>query len=263
VEQVLAAAVAPGDPPVLSQPGQVGGPQLGHRGRERRLAAAHPRVRHDQVHRLGQEHLLAEVVRLRCRDRFVVLALATPARTRQRVARARPPAVGGLVPEDQRNIHVAGPEHAHRFLRLGLGQPQVDARIPLVQDRRRGGHDRTERRGERGEPQPPGAQPGEDREFVLRRVEAADHLDGPLGEQPSRVGEPDAAPRPLDELGARLRLQPRQVVADRRLGVVERVGGRGDRPVPGDGHQDAEPRYIQHAPTIDAIDYYAQRPIPG
>jgi hypothetical protein len=41
------------------------------------------------------------------------------------------------------------------------------------------------------------------------------------------------------------------------------VGGRGDRPVPGDGHQDTEPRDIQHAPTIDAIDYYAQRPIPG
>jgi len=53
VEQVLAAAVAPGDPPVLGQPGQVGWPQFGHRGRERRLAAAHRRVRHDQVHRLG------------------------------------------------------------------------------------------------------------------------------------------------------------------------------------------------------------------
>jgi hypothetical protein len=167
------------------------------------------------------------------------------------------------VPEDQRDVHVAGAEHPHRFQRLRLGQPQVDAWVPLVQDRRGGGHDRAERRGERGEPEPPGAQPGEDREFVLRRVEAADHLDGPLGEQPSRVGEPDAAPGPLDELGPRLRLQPRQVMADRRLGVVQRVGGRGDRPVPGDGHQNAEPRDIQHVPTIDAIDYYAQTPIPG
>jgi hypothetical protein len=33
--------------------------------------------------------------------------------------------------------------------------------------------------------------------------------------------------------------------------------------VPGDGHKDAEPRYIQHGSTIDAIDYYAQTPIPG
>jgi hypothetical protein len=167
------------------------------------------------------------------------------------------------MPEHQRDVHVPGAEHPHRLRRFGLRQPQVDAWMPLVQDRRGGRHDRAERRGERGEPQPPGAQPGEDRELVLRRVEAADHLGGPLGEQPSRVGEPDATPGPLHELGARLRLKPRQVMADRRLGVVQRVGRRGDRPVPGDGHQHAEPRYIQHGPTIDAVDYYAQTPIPG
>ena len=40
LEQVLAAAVAAGDPAVLRQPRQVGGPQFGHRGRQRRLAAA-------------------------------------------------------------------------------------------------------------------------------------------------------------------------------------------------------------------------------
>ena len=61
-EQVLAAPVAAGDPALIGQPGQVGGPQLGHRGRQRRLAAADRRVRHDQVHRLGQQHQLAEVV---------------------------------------------------------------------------------------------------------------------------------------------------------------------------------------------------------
>ena len=61
-EQVLAAAVAAGDPALAGQPGQVGRPQLGHRGRQRRFAAADRRVRHDQVHRLGQQHQLAQVV---------------------------------------------------------------------------------------------------------------------------------------------------------------------------------------------------------
>ena len=65
LQQVLAAAVAPGDPPVLRQPGQVGGPQLGHRGRQRRLAAAHGRVGHDQVHCLGQQYLLADAIAVR------------------------------------------------------------------------------------------------------------------------------------------------------------------------------------------------------
>jgi hypothetical protein len=35
-------------------------------------------------------------------------------------------------------------------------------------------------------------------------VEAFDDVGGPLGEQPARLGEPDAAPGALDELGAGL-----------------------------------------------------------
>ncbi len=91
LQQVLTAAVTPGDPPVLRQPRQVGGPQFGHRGRQRRLAAAHRRVRHDQVHRLGQQHLLAEVVLLRHRDRVVVLRPPCPAAARVSRDPARPP----------------------------------------------------------------------------------------------------------------------------------------------------------------------------
>jgi len=200
LQQVLTTAVAPGDPPVLRQPGQVGGPQFGHRGRQRRLAAAHRRVGHDQVHRLGQQYLLADVVTVRCRyrvvvrpgpDRLVLVARLVP-RARlvltcrrgfpRPVPRTQPPAVGALVPEDQRHVDVPGAQHPHRLRWLRLGQPQVHARMPLMHDRSGGRHDRAERRGESGQPQPPGPQPGEDRELVLRGVEAADHLDGPLGE---------------------------------------------------------------------------------
>jgi len=112
------------------------------------------------------------------------------------------------VPEDQRDVHVTGAQHPHRFGRLSLGKPEVDAGMPLVQYRRGGGHDRAQRGRERRQPQPTGPQPGEDRELVLRRVEPADHLDGPLGEQPARVGQPDSAPGPLDQLRSGLRLEP-------------------------------------------------------
>ena len=108
-----------------------------------------------------------------------------------------------------------------------VNQPQVEAGMAVVQDRRRGRHDRAERRRERRQPQPPGPQPGENHELVLGRVEAADDLDRPLGQQPARVGQADAAPGPLDQLGARFRLEPRQVVADGGLRVVQRVGGCG------------------------------------
>jgi len=213
------------------------------------------------VYRLGQEHLLAEVVLLGRRDQLIVR------RRLLRVAgcgvpRSGAPALSHLMPEDQRDVHVPSAEHPHRLRRFGFGQPQVDAGMPLMQDRRGGRHNRAERRGKRGQPQPPGPQPGEHRELILRCVKPADYLGSPLGEQSPRVGEPDAAPSPLDELGTRLRLQPGQMVTDRRLGVVQRVGRRGDRPVPGDGHQHAEPRYIQHGPTIKAVDRFAQTPIP-
>jgi hypothetical protein len=197
-------------------------------------------VRHDQVHRLRQQQLLAQILRVR--------------------RRCRP--VRCLVAEHQRDVDVAGPQHPHCLGRLRLGQPQVDARVPVVEDRRGGRHDRTQRGRERGQPQSAGPQAGEHRELVLGRVEAADHLGGALGQQPPRVGEPDAAPGPLDQLSAGLRLEPGQVMADRRLGVVQRVRRRGDRSVPGHRDQHTKPGYIQHGPTIDAVDWFAQTPIP-
>ena len=157
-------------------------------------------------------------------------------------------AVVGLVPEDQRDVHVPGPQHPQRLRRLRLGQPQVEAGMAVVQDRRRGRHDGAEGRGERRQPQPSGPQPGEDHQLVLGRVEAADDLDRPLGQQPPRIRQPDAAPGPLDQLGARLRLEPGQVVADRRLRVVQRVRRRRHRAVPGHGDEDAEPGHVEHAP---------------
>jgi len=238
-EQVFPAPVAAGDPALCGEPCQVGGQYLGDREGQQRLAPGWRRRRHDQVHWLGQQDLLADVALAVGRRRALAVAFR-------------------LVPEDQRHVHIPGAEHAHRLRRFGLGEPQVHGRVPVVQHRRGAWHERAERRRERGQPQPSGAQPAVDGEFVLGCVEPADDLRGALGQQPSGVGQPDAAARPLDEFGAGLGLQPRQVVAHRGLRVVQRVGGRGHRAVPGYSDEHAEPRYVQHGLTIDGTDRFAQ-----
>jgi len=200
------------------------------------------------VHRLGQQQLLAQVGVVS--GRIVVAGVARPAGVGRVALR--------LMPEDQRYVHVPGAQHAHRLRRFGLCQPQVHARVPIAQQRRGGGHDRAERRGERGEPQPAGAHSAVGRELVLGRVEAADDLGGALGEQPAGVGQPDATPGPLDELDAGFGLEAGQVMADRGLCVVQRVCRRGHRAMPGDGDQHAKPRYVQHGLTIDGIYLFSQ-----
>ena len=50
--------------------------------------------------------------------------------------------------------------------------------------------------------------------------------------------EPDAAPDPLHQSGAGLGFEPGEVVADCRLRVVQFLGGRGERSVPGQGVED-------------------------
>ena len=42
-------------------------------------------------------------------------------------------AVVKLVPEDQRDVHVPGSQHAERLRRLRLGEPQVEAGVLVVQ----------------------------------------------------------------------------------------------------------------------------------
>jgi hypothetical protein len=158
------------------------------------------------------------------------------------------------MPEDQRHVDVPGPQHPQRLRWLGLGEPQVHARVPGTEHGRGGGHDGAERGREGGEPQPPGAQPRVRGELVLGGVQPPDDLACPLGEQSPGVRQPDAAAGLLYQLGAGFRLKPGQVVADRRLGVVQRVRRCGDRAMPRDRDEDAQPGNVQHPSTIDGVD---------
>ena len=91
-------------------------------------------------------------------------------------------------------------------------------------------------------------------ELVFRRIEPAQDLRGALGEQSPRIGQPDTASGALDELGPRFRLEPGEVMADRRLGVVEFPRSTSHRTVPGYRGEHPEPRHVQHDPSIDVFD---------
>ena len=83
-------------------------------------------------------------------------------------------------------------------------------------------------------------------QFVFRGVQAAQDLGRPVGEQAPGFGEPDAPPGSLDQPDAGLGFEARQVVAHRRLRVVQFPGGGGHGSVPGHRHQDAQPGDVEH-----------------
>ena len=198
-DQVAAAALAAADPAPVRIPGQV------------RLVRQRPGI---TTWSLG--HQVNRVVQDQPGPGAVLLA----------GGRARGHAVL-VVPEHQRDIRVARPQHVQRFRRLGLGQAEVEARGFGLQPDGCGGHDRAERRRERGQPDPARAQAHVGRELILSRVEPAEDLLGPLSQQPPSVGEPDSAAGPLGEQRTSFGFQPGQVVADRGLRVVQcpRRGG--------------------------------------
>ncbi len=162
------------------------------------------------------------------------------------------------VPEHQRDIRLPAPQQVQRGLRLGLGQQQLDAGVLGPQPCGRRGHHGGQRRGEPGHADPLLPLPDVRGQFVLCRVQPAQDLLGPPGQQAPRVGQLDAPAGPLHQPGAGLGLQPGEVVADRRLGVIERPGGRGHRAVPGYGGQDPQPGHVQHAAMIGLLDPLAR-----
>ena len=81
-------------------------------------------------------------------------------------------------------------------------------------------------------------------------VEPPDDLGCPVGQQLSGGGEPDAAPGALQQLRAGLGLEPGEVVADRRLRVVELLRCRGDRAESREGVEDAQSSDVQHLSSL-------------
>ncbi len=148
--------------------------------------------------------------------------------------------------EDQRHVDVVVAQGAECVRRFGFDQGELDAGV-LGGDAGGGKrHQGGQCRGEGGEADPAGAQPGQLVEFGVHGFDLREDRLGAVHQQPAGLGEPDAAPHPLQQRYADLGLQFGELMAHRRLGVVQRLGGRRDRTFAGDGHQYTQPTQVDH-----------------
>jgi hypothetical protein len=158
--------------------------------------------------------------------------------------------LGVVVAEDDRDLGLTGPEEVERVRRMHVGEADLKARVALGQGRHRSRPEVRERGGEAGKPHAACVQPDVCRQLSAGRVDPSDDLGGADGEQLAGRREPDAAADPLQQLRARFRLEPRDVMGDRRLRVVQLLGGGGHRSVPGDGIDHAQAVDVEHSSTL-------------
>src|SRR5579859_3450254 len=126
--------------------------------------------------------------------------------------------------------------------------------MTIGERRERSRNERADGRREAGQAHPPGGQPYVRGQFGAGSIDPPDDLGRAIGQQPPGLGESDAAPDPLHELGTRLSLEYSQMVADRRLRVVQLLRSFGDRSMAGDGVDDPQPCDVQHASTLSIND---------
>jgi hypothetical protein len=126
---------------------------------------------------------------------------------------------------------VAAEQGGQRLLRLGLDDLHPQPRV--CRERGEHGRQQGQRRGlERGDPHGAGRLVAERRQPRLGLFQPGEHGLRVLGEpQPGR-GEPDAPPDPLDQPGARLRLEHGELLGHRGRAEVQCLRHRRDRPAP-------------------------------
>ena len=146
----------------------------------------------------------------------------------------------------ERDVEVAAAQEVHAVLGLDGRERQLDARVALAEAGDRGRHDRAPGARERAQAQAPAAQAGDRLELGLGVGQAREDHVGVGDERPAGLGEVDPARAALDELGARLALQGRDLLGDRGLRVVQRVGGGGERTPAGDLAQDPHAADVEH-----------------
>ena len=127
------------------------------------------------------------------------------------------------------DVDLTGLELRDAVVGLGEVERQLDAgmAIAVAGDGRR--HDRRPCAGERAQPQPAAAQPGDRLELVLGVGQAGEDDVGVLDERAARLREAHAARAALDELRGGLALERGDLLGDGRLRVGQRVGGGGER----------------------------------
>ena len=118
--------------------------------------------------------------------------------------------------------------------------------MAAVEDGHGLGHERRAGALEAREPQATAAQPGDRGQLLLGGVEPREDRLGVGHQRAAGVREPHAARAALHQPGAGLALQGGHVLADGRLGEVERLCGGGERAPLGDLAKDLHATDVEH-----------------
>ena len=125
-------------------------------------------------------------------------------------------------------------------LHVVVDDGQAHLRAATLEPAEDAGDERGQRGGEAAQAQPAVPASGDLGQLLLGGVEAGDHGAYVPDQGRSGLGELHGARPPLDQLHAQCCLQRRDLLARRRLGHAQRVGGGGERSPFGDLVQDPE-----------------------
>ncbi len=154
--------------------------------------------------------------------------------------------------EHHGDVEAAVAQPVRRLGRLGLGEAQLDARMVRREGGDRGRDEHGARARERGEPQPPGPQPGHVVEVAGGELEPLAQRRRVPGEDVAGLGEPHAARAAEQQRGPGLALERRDRLRDRGRRVRERGGRRGHRAGRRHGVEDQQPARVEHAAELNA-----------
>jgi hypothetical protein len=131
-----------------------------------------------------------------------------------------------------------------------FGQAQLDARGGRLHGNRGAGNERAQCRLEAGDADRAHAELGDRGQLLFDGPDPAQDLHGSSSQELTGRGQSYAATDPLGQRHSDVRLESREVVADRRLGVVQLAGGRRNRPVLGDRGQRPQADELEHSSMI-------------
>ena len=148
--------------------------------------------------------------------------------------------------EGDGEVDVARLQGRHRGLGLVHRHGELDTGMLLGEAGDRDGHDRRRRGLEGGHPEAAPAEPGDGLELGLRLAELGEDGVGVAHDGLAGVREADAAGTALDQRGAGLALERRDLLGDGGLGEGERLGRGGERAPGGDLAQHAHTADVEH-----------------
>ncbi|MGY3678202.1 hypothetical protein ACVWXU_001825 [Streptomyces sp. TE33382] len=154
---------------------------------------------------------------------------------------------------DQGEIERTARQLPYEVVRAALLQQQPDARMQIVEGAQDVRQQTRAEAGGRPEPDPSPPQLHQLLHLVPGGVRVREDPAGQRQQCLARVGEGDVAPCPAEQFGAQLVLQRPDLLGERRLRDMHRLGGAGEVPGLGDGHEIGELLEV-HAPTITRHD---------